>query len=230
MLGVGGQVFALAMYDVNGTRELIIGGQFSSLGDFSTAANYIARWDGACFRTLRTGFGASVGVDNNVNALAVVNGLLYLGGAFTQVTGGAANSHKYIATWNGGTGAWGALAGGQGTNLNGLGGQVMCLLDDGSGGVVVGGDFSSLANTTMQPKFYGLARWTADSAAWQPVPDVEGYNGVLSTSLFSPPKVLALARSGQQLFVAGDEIISTGGTAERLYARNILSYTLPTPP
>jgi hypothetical protein len=87
-------VFALAVY--NG--ELIAGGDFTTAG--GQTVNNIARWDGAAWHSLASGGQIGVGFEpyDWVQALAVYNGDLYVGGVFTTAGGKTVNR---IAKWDG---------------------------------------------------------------------------------------------------------------------------------
>ena len=76
--------------------ELIAAGSFSAAD--SQITNGIARWDGAAWQPLGSGF------NGTVNALCVYNGALVAGGTFTSAGGQAASN---VASWNGS--AWAAI-------------------------------------------------------------------------------------------------------------------------
>ena len=108
-------VFALA---VSGS-DLYAGGAFTMAG--GSAANYIAKWDGNSWSALGTGLsGAPANWTPRVLALAASGVDLYVGGAFTNAGGVAANN---IAKWNGAS--WSALG-------SGVDGSVTALAVSGS--------------------------------------------------------------------------------------------------
>ena len=79
--GVNGQVNALAM---NGTNQLFVGGNFTSVDELSIPTNYIASWNGTSWNIFGSN-SANNGFNNIVLSLAL-NGtdLLYAGGQFTS--------------------------------------------------------------------------------------------------------------------------------------------------
>jgi len=86
--GVGGQVYAVAVYD----DALIVGGAFSVAGE--AVANNIARWDGTSWSALGSGVGGGA---RWVSTLAIYDNALVAGGAFT-IAGGKVSA--YLAFWN----------------------------------------------------------------------------------------------------------------------------------
>ncbi len=82
-----------ALTEWNG--DLIAGGNFAT-ADGQQLVNGIARWDGAAWHALVSG--EQIGVDGEVNALAVWNGDLIAGGEFTTAGGQTVNN---IARWDG---------------------------------------------------------------------------------------------------------------------------------
>jgi hypothetical protein len=113
-----GGVFALAVYDDGSGPALYAGGSFTAIA--GTAADNIARWDGAAWSAVGAGVGGGVG------ALCVHDdgsgSALYVSGSFTTAGGTRAN---HIAKWNGTS--WAAL----GTGLN-QGAGALAEFDDGS--------------------------------------------------------------------------------------------------
>ena len=77
--------------------ELYAGGKFTSAGDVS--ANNIAEWDGTKWSALGNGltYPTETGLER-VNAIAIVGGAVYVGGAFINAGGVNANN---IARWDG---------------------------------------------------------------------------------------------------------------------------------
>ena len=89
--GVNNPVYAMAVY--NG--KLYVGGEFLyACGD---TVNDIGAWDGKTWSSVDSGIDR-MHVGNEVEALAVYNGNLYVGGSFSKVYGSPGN---YIARWNG---------------------------------------------------------------------------------------------------------------------------------
>ncbi|GAB3857174.1 hypothetical protein GCM10028822_30450 [Hymenobacter terrigena] len=97
---------------VAGNGDVYVGGTFTQAG--GATASYVAKWNGIAWSSLGTG--TANGVDNKVNALAIAsNGDLYVGGAFTQAGGAAANR---IAKWNGT--AWSSVGSSSTTGVRGI--------------------------------------------------------------------------------------------------------------
>jgi hypothetical protein len=101
-------VYALALYN----NQLYAGGYFTTSG--SNTVNNIAKWNGTDWVPVSTGMSTS-GVYDFVNAFAVFNNELYVGGEFT--TAGTINAQN-IAKWNGTV--WSTVAGGIYDRVNAL--------------------------------------------------------------------------------------------------------------
>jgi hypothetical protein len=212
--GADWPVYAVAS---SGT-DVYIGGLFRVVG--TTAANYVAKWNGSTWSALGAGVGGIV------RALAVSGTNVYAGGEFTTAGGAPAN---YIARWNGT--AWSPLgagtnshvqalavsgpdvyAGGNFTQAGGVAARyiaryngttwsalgagtndaVRALAVSGSD-IYAGGSFTQAGGA---PASY-VARWSG--SAWSPLG--AGMNSV----------VLALAASGPDVYAAG--YFSTAGAA-----------------
>lgn len=174
--GIGGVVYASAVYDDGEGPVLYVGGSFEFAGD--VAARNVARWDGSQWSSLGTG--ASNGTDGFVNALAVYDDQsgtgpkLYVGGWFEHAGGIATN---YLARWDGS--AWSAV----GTGLSGgVAGFVSAMVvhqepAHSTPSLYVGGDFTNAGGVGVKH----IARWNGSSwsamgagfsAAASPVPAV----------------------------------------------------------
>lgn len=107
-VGVPGSI-AVASIGVNQTNGLVyFGGSFLEAGG-DTDCNNIAQWDGGVLSPL------GLGLDGGVLAVEVMpNGEVYVGGSFTDVTGGPGGTYSYIARWDGSS--WNAV----GAGLNGI--------------------------------------------------------------------------------------------------------------
>ena len=92
--GADGAVHCTVLWDPDGVGPLqellVVGGDFLQIGGIP--ANRIASWDGAVWRPLGSG------MDADVRALAVYNGLLIAGGDFLTAGGGATT---WVSRWNG---------------------------------------------------------------------------------------------------------------------------------
>lgn len=202
--GTNGPVHALV---IDGTN-VFAGGRFSAAG--GAPANRIARWDGTSWTALGTGLRHTSNPSSvSVEALAVRDGSLYVGGYFNRAGAIAANS---VARWDGT--AWSKL--GAGIRRCGYfdspghcydsspdAGRVEALTFVGTR-LYAGGDFDMAGGAL--PK--SLARWTG--TAWQSVGDVVdgSYGG----------RVLALAADGGALYVGG-RFTHVGGVAANSVAR-----------
>ncbi len=145
-MGTGTNTGVHAVSAVDNTN-VYVGGTFTSAGGMS--ANYIARWDGANWRTMGTGVAGGSRV--MVNAISAVdNSNVYVGGEFTSAGGVSANN---IAKWNGSN--WQAM--GTGTNA-----QVLSIYAKDNSNVYVGGYFGIAGGNSIGS---GIARW--DGATWR---------------------------------------------------------------
>jgi hypothetical protein len=194
--GVAGSLNAFAVFN----SKLYVGGVFTKLGDGSTSAKYIAAWDGSSWSNLTSG--SSNGLDSNVNALAVFNSKLYVGGNFINLGNGT--SAKGIAAWDGTN--WSTLPIG---SSNGVGNVVYALAVFNSK-LYVGGNFLTLGDVSTSAK--GIAAW--DGTDWSTL-HIGSSNGVGST-------VYALAVFNSKLYVGGNFVALGDGstTANRIAAWN----------
>jgi hypothetical protein len=94
----GGTSPNVACLLVLGNGDLVVGGRFTNMD--GTAANCIARWDGASWFPFAGGMSATATLSRKVSSLAVYNGDLYAGGQFSTADGKAAS---HIARWDGAT-------------------------------------------------------------------------------------------------------------------------------
>lgn len=161
--GPNGVVAALAIYDdgLGAGSALYAAGNFSAVGGI--AAGNIAKWDGAEWSPVGSGF------NGVVNALLVAEqdgaSVLVAGGSFTTAGGVPANR---IAAWNGT--AWSPVGSGFSGTVNALE-----MFDDGSGdgpALVAAGSFTAGGDGTA------LLRIAKRSGgAWHPVGG--GMNGIV---------------------------------------------------
>jgi hypothetical protein len=136
------EVYAMAFDTANGV--LYLGGTFTTINSGTTSVNRIVKWDGNTLSPVSDGI--NNGVDGDVYALAVSNGILYVGGFFTQLSGGTvANS---IAQYNINTNQWQTL-GNQDGNAFGFNESVNCLAVDETGNIYIAGVFTRNANLTQ---------------------------------------------------------------------------------
>ncbi|MBN2562926.1 MAG: hypothetical protein JXQ75_18540 [Phycisphaerae bacterium] len=168
-LGSTDVVRALAVYDGGATEALYVGGEFESAGG-STDARNIFRWDGVTLAPLGRG------ANDDVEALAVFDGDLYVGGQFTEVTqsDGTVVAAQKVAKWDGAS--WSAVGVGMGTSVSTHVWTLAVFNDDGAGDdLYAGGSFSTPASR--------IARW--DGSDWSGVTEGSGLNGyVYALSVF----------------------------------------------
>jgi hypothetical protein len=176
---VGGNVNTLAVFDEDGAGpsppRLFVGGDFP---------NRIAKWNGSAWSVVGTGIN-----NGSVNALAVYNNALYVGGAFTNAGGVGAN---YLARWNGSS--WSTVqSGGSGVNAAIYALTVFDPDDEGPLplSLFAGGDFTIAGGATANR----VARW--DGTAWSAVG--LGLNATHIYSLYGFENAL-----GRFLYAGGD--------------------------
>jgi trimeric autotransporter adhesin len=146
--GLNNAVNALAVYNNN----LYAAGTFTATapGTGSISINRIARWNGTDWEPV--GVGANNGVNGPVNALAVYNNELYLGGTF--INAGTVTNVNRLARWNGT--AWAAVASGLNDDV-----VELQVLNDGTGTKLwIGGTFTASGATT---NILAVARWDGSS-------------------------------------------------------------------
>ncbi len=236
--GVGGGSFPDVQALCEFNNELIAGGRFTAAG--GVPANNIARWNGAAWQPLGAGITASPGNVPDVRALAVHQGWLVAGGAFTNAGTVAASR---IARWNGA--GWVGLAGGIG-GPSGLGPDVYALTVH-NGWLIVGGRFPS-AGLVESP---GIVRWSGtgwvamggglghplgaqvgalgvhdgsayaggsfDTAEGQTANHLARWTGTQWLAIESPWFVNALAQLGSRIVAAGHFAYSTGPSTAAAY-------------
>jgi hypothetical protein len=175
--------------DVIGGLELVASGVFSAAG--GTAAARIARWNGASWSPLGSGFDAPA---KDLAYFADGAGAcpnLYAVGQFSTAGGVSASG---IARWNGAS--WSALGSGitGGFSSTVPDARVLAVYDDGSGAeLYVGGSFTTAGGLPAQC----LARW--DGTSWASAGSVGGPGGVLALHAGD-------IGGGPSLFVAGSFI------------------------
>ncbi len=179
--------------------DLIVGGNFTNINNNGTvlgAADYIARWDGTDWHALGSNGSGNGSLGNVVYALAVWNGDLIVGGAFTNVNnhGTALTEADYIARWDGTD--WHAL--GSNGSGNGSFNNYVLALTMWNGDLIVGGYFSNVNNhgTALTEADY-IARW--DGTDWHAL----GSNGAGGGSLPLSSIVYALTVWNGDLVAGG---------------------------
>ena len=206
--GLDGSPRTLAWYD----GELYAAGGFITAnlnGSDEITVGYIARWDGTVWQPV--GSDGGNGVNGHVNAMAVMNGALYVGGSFSQANVGGTNSPTVngFAKWDGAT--WQPVGSDGGTGTDG---EIHALATNGTE-MYAGGYFSSVNIGAASPLPAGyLARW--DGAQWTTVGTNggDGANGI----------VLTLAFGGSTLFVGGSFTQTNVGGSSTASTSNIAQW------
>ena len=178
-------VFALAM---NGTNNLFVGGDFTSVDGGSILANYIASWNGNSWNILGTN-STNNGVGGQVSALAM-NGTnqLFVGGSFSSVDGSSLSANN-IVSWNGNS--WDLTVFG----INGPVAIIKALAMNGTNQLFVGGLFTYIINGTDTISANYIASWNGNS--WN-------FLGTNSTNNGASNQIRALTMNGtSNLFVGG---------------------------
>lgn len=175
--GTNGIVYALA----DDENDTYVGGEFSSAGN--SAANNVAKWDGANWSSLGSG------TNGRVNAIAIAsNGDVYVGGNFTKAGNTNANN---IARWNGNS--WQALG-------NGTSGPIATLAFDSQGNLYVGGAFQTAGNTTVN----NVALW---NGSWNELEDAN--NQVAGTG----NEIRSMAIDENDVLYVGGNFGTAGGNS-----------------
>lgn len=145
---VAGMVNAI----VTNGEDVYVGGTFTFADGI--VANNIALWDGTQTHALGTGVSGCNGTpcSTSINALAIQNNTLFVGGNFTTAGGVSANN---LAMWDGAQ--WADVGGG----VNGI---VYAIAVNGSD-VYVGGVFQTAGSITTN----SIARW--DGSQWHALED-----------------------------------------------------------
>ncbi|MBX3725041.1 MAG: hypothetical protein KF823_03890 [Xanthomonadales bacterium] len=138
--GVNGTVRALARVG----SSIYLGGGFSNVYDEEGApAHGLARWTGRSMQAV--GHGLGNGLNNAVLALAVDDGVLYVGGRFTRANIGEDVDAMHLAAWDGRQ--WRSLASANGTGMD----RPVLALAVAPAGLVVGGEFERSSGAGGMP-------------------------------------------------------------------------------
>jgi hypothetical protein len=174
--GLSSQVNAVASDGTN----LYAGGLFSSAG--GVPASYVARFDGTNWHALGTGIGPAGGT-TIINAIAVTNNHVYVGGYFSSAGGVFTLS---VAHWDGTN--WNAM----GT----LGGMVYALM--------IRPDGVYAAGTGYNGSSYGSAfcsRW--DGTNWNAFPTYDSNDTFVQFYLNDTVGMDAMAAIGSDIYIGG---------------------------
>jgi hypothetical protein len=192
--GVSNTVTALAVVG----NEVFVGGGFTSAGGVS--ANYVARFNTQTNTWSSLGTGSSNGVSGGVNALAVVDSEVVVGGSFNEAGGVSAN---YVARFNTQTNTWSTLGTGSSNGVSGGGVNALAVVDS---EVVVGGSFNEAGGVSANY----VARFNTQTNTWSTL-GTGSSNGVSGG-------VFALAVVGNEVVVGGF-FTSAGGVSANRVAR-----------
>jgi hypothetical protein len=180
---------------------VVVGGDFTEAGGVS--ANSVARFNTQTNTWSSLGTGSSNGVNNYVNALAVVGNEVYVGGDFTEAGGVSANG---VARFNTQTNTWSSLGTGSSNGVSGGIVSAVNALAVVGNEVYVGGDFTEAGGVSANR----VARFNTQTNTWSSL-GTGSSNGVNYW-------VQALAVVGNEVFVGG-EFTLAGGIASTFIAR-----------
>ena len=173
-IGSTDNVLALAVYNDGGGSDLYVGGTFASAGGNAYNRN-IFRWDGTSLTPLGRG------ADGAVEAFAVWNGELYVGGYFTHVyqSDNTEVAASKIARWDGAS--WHAVGTSGMTSGSGYHVWALNVFNAGAGDALyAGGSFTTADGATA----HYLATW--NGSAWAAVgqSSLDSYVYALTTSRY----------------------------------------------
>jgi hypothetical protein len=152
--------------------DLYLGGTFTTAGPF--VVNRIAKWDGNAFSAMGSGVSTPGLATPLVNAIAVSNNKVYIGGSFFRA--GNVSNVGSITMWNGST--WSALGSGVNSTVSDI-----AITND---GVYVGGTFTTAGGVTVNR----IGKW--DGSTWKS----------LGTGLDGPVSIIRVI--GNDIYVTGD--------------------------
>jgi uncharacterized protein (TIGR03437 family) len=159
------EVFAIA---VSG-NDIYVGGTFNSIG--GVVARNIARYNiinGRWFALGADLVADGNGVNNTVNAIAIVGNDVYVGGRFSRVYTKLNTSIgvRCVAKWNTASASWSALGDGSTPLGNGLGGDVSVIREK-NGIVYFGGVFKTAYHTAASTvTVNNIAAWAPATNTW----------------------------------------------------------------
>lgn len=215
--GFDSSVLALAHSDT----ALYVGGNFSSYRGMANSALQLAKLDptsGSIDTTFSPAGAMANGFDDDVYAIEVANGAVYVGGRF-RVYRGVADSANHIAKLNASTGAIDTMFNPQGANANGFDDDVYSIRVAGNS-VYVGGEFVEYRGVANSAQ--GIAKLDATTGAIDTTFSTVGVGNGFDSTIYS------LAISGDAVYAAGDMSTYRGKPAEGLAKLDRTNGTLDT--
>lgn len=212
--GVDNTVYALATRGA----EVYVGGAFKEAYDSSlsrlSGVGFIARWDGAKWRTLGTG--DTAGVNFHVRALLTTENAVYAGGLFNQAGNLSANR---VARFELASQTWARLGADTGTEAGNGADNYVHALAWLNGELCAGGDFSVVYQSVGQSlRANRIARFNGQTWARLGQQTQQYGNG-----LNGP--VYALVVQGEKVFVGGAFTAAGGISANGIACWNSLTNT-----
>lgn len=175
--------------DSNGTLYII--GSFTTINGITVKG--VARWDGTTWHALGTGVDISAGSTNPM-CMATIGTNVYIGGAFSSVSGVPTNM---VAKWNGVS--WSAI----GSGLTGSG-IPQCMISKGNN-LYVGGYFTSSGATTLN----NIAKW--NGTTWSALG--AGFDGTVTDIKFNGNDLYASGGFTQSGSTPMNNVARWNGTA-----------------
>ncbi len=221
---LGTQVNALA---VSGS-DVYVGGFFTDVnngGTVLTAADYVAKWDGANWSALGSDGAGGGSIGSIVNAIAVSGTDVYVGGYFTDVNNGGSvlTAADYVAKWDGAN--WSAL-GSNGAGDGSLNNLVEALAISGSN-LYASGNFSDVNNNgTVLTAADHIAKW--DGTNWSALgSNGAGDGSVVASTNSNYPAIEAVAANGSYVYIGGEFFNVNDNGTSLPYADYLAAYHIP---
>ncbi len=201
-------------------NDLYLGGAFTSANDGASspvAAYRVVRYSLSDQTWNPLGGATENGLNNEVVAMAMLGGSLYVGGYFTQANYGGVSTIDVnrIARYTLSSQLWSAVGSGDGLG-SGVAPQVSALAVIGTD-LYVGGSFTSVNTGSGTPLTVGyVAKFNTLTGVWSHLGE-DGGNGVNNP-------VNALAVSGTTLYIGGLFTEANAGIATSVPANHIVAY------
>ena len=209
--GVDGVVLALAVLG----SDLYIGGRFlaANTGGQIFFASNVVRFRTTTSNWFPLGTSSGNGVDNEVKAFTLINGILYVGGNFkTAGNGSTAVTVNHLAAYNPATNIWSSLGNGQGKGLNGGVNSLSALGSD----LIIVGDFTTANVGGMSVAANRIVRFSTTASTWHGIGD--GTEG----KRIAGPVYRVLNIAGEIYFGGNFAVVNSDGTT--IYANNLVTF------